>query len=596
MSPTVQEPEASQSRSQVPASPRAGVSQHPATPNTPNTPNTLTSTPNTSTPTTPVSPTPVTPVKSVTPVTPVTPDTPLEPRISRPSLVQGWYADDGQAAASLETLRCLWDRVSSHGPAYGFYPKPEDTVLIVKPRRFEEAVKLFENTGIQITCEGHRDLGGAIGSEKFVEAYASQRIEGWVDQIRCLADIARTQPHAAYSAFVLGVQQRWVHFQRSTACGPHLFQPLEDAICKDFIPALLGLEQGEAISEILRAVFSLPVSHGGLAIFNPVDECPHNHRDSRRLTKPMRKSMLGDQTLPDCDYRPLALQNKDLRNKRFDRLKARIIQLKPEMERILFFASEKGATNFWTNRPLEKFGLAMKCRQDFQDCVAMRYHLPIKGLPPTCACGEPFSFDHSQTCKLGGFVNMKHNEVRNTFADQAKRVFHDVECEPKLLPLLPGEELRRKSANVSDDARSDVRVRSFWRNWRNAFFDVMVFYPFAKSHFSVDPVTLYRRCEATKKRNYEERIRVVENADFTPLIMSSSGGMGVQMQSALKHLCRLIAEKTKQPYSKVIGVMRCKLAFQLMCSALVCLRGTRSRRSAARDPLEELDLAAAALL
>ena len=306
--------------------------------------------------------------------------------------------------------------------------------------------------------------------------------------------------------------------------------------------------------------------------------------------------MLGDQTLPDCDYRPLALQNKDLRNKRFDRLKARIIQLKPEMERILFFASEKGATNFWTNRPLEKFGLAMKCRQDFQDCVAMRYHLPIKGLPPTCACGDPFSFDHSQTCKLGGFVNMKHNEVRNTFAGQAKRVFHDVECEPKLLPLLPGEDLRRKSANVSDDARSDVRVRSFWRNWRNAFFDVMVFYPFAKSHFSVDPTTLYKRCEATKKRNYEERIRVVENADFTPLIMSSSGGMGVQMQSALKHLCRLIAEKTKQPYSKVIGVMRCKLAFQLMCSALVCLRGTRSRRSAARDPLEELDLAAAALL
>ena len=45
----------------------------------------------------------------------------------------------------------------------------------------------------------------------------------------------------------------------------------------------------------------------------------------------MRKSMLGDQTLPDCDYRPLALQNENLRNKRFDRLKARIIELEPEM-------------------------------------------------------------------------------------------------------------------------------------------------------------------------------------------------------------------------------------------------------------------------
>ena len=55
-----------------------------------------------------------------------------------------------------------------------------------------------------------------------------------------------------------------------------------------------------------------------------------------------------------------------------------------------------------------------------------------------------------------------------------------------------------------------------------------------------------------EERNYEERVRVVEDADFTPLIMSSSGGMGVEMQMALKHL----SEKTKQPYSKVIGGMR----------------------------------------
>ena len=189
-----------------------------------------------------------------------TPATP-EPGASRPvpSLVQGWYADNGQAAGPLKTLRLLWDRVCSHGPPYGFYPKPEDSVLVVKPERFDDAVELFQGTDIQITCEGHSDLGGAIGSEAFVKAHATQRIVDWVNQIHRLADIARTQPHATYSAFVLGIQQRWVHFQRSTACDPHLFQPLEDAICEDFIPALLGLEQGEDISEILRAVFSLPV-------------------------------------------------------------------------------------------------------------------------------------------------------------------------------------------------------------------------------------------------------------------------------------------------------------------------------------------------
>ena len=107
----------------------------------------------------------------------------------------------------------------------------------------------------------------------------------------------------------------------------------------------------------------------------------------------------------------------------------------------MFFASEKGATNFWTNRPLEKFGLVMKRREDFQDSVHLRCHLHIKGLPPTC-----FSIDHAE---LGGFVNMKHNEVRNLWVNQSRRFFHDVECEPKLLPLLEGEELRLKSANVS---------------------------------------------------------------------------------------------------------------------------------------------------
>ena len=265
-------------------------------------------------------------------------------------------------------------------PAYGFYPKAEETVLIVRPEKLDAAIELFQGTGIQITCEGHKDLGGAIGSEAFVEAYAAERIAEWVDQVLRLADIARTQPHAAYSAFVHGLSQRWVYFQRSTACDPLLFQPLENAICDVFIPALLGLGQGEAISEVLRAVFSLPVSHGGLAISNPVDECAHNYRESRRLTKPMRKSMLGDQSLPNCDYRPLAEQNKELRKGRYDRLKAKIIDKQPEYERILFFASEKGATNFWTNRPHEKFGLAMKRREDFQDSVHLRYHLHIKGL------------------------------------------------------------------------------------------------------------------------------------------------------------------------------------------------------------------------
>ena len=80
--------------------------------------------------------------------------------------------------------------------------------------------------------------------------------------------------------------------------------------------------------------------------------------------------------------------------------------------------------------------------------------------------------------------------------------------------------------------------------------------------------------------------------------MSSSGGMGPEMQIMVKHLCRRIAAKQKVPYDKVIGVLRCKLAFQMMHSAIVCLRGSRSPirwSPSVRDPMLELDIAASDL-
>ena len=220
---------------------------------------------------------------------------------------------------------------------------------------------------------------------------------------------------------------------------------------------------------------------------------------------------------------------------------------------------------------------------------------PIPDLPQTCVCSQPYSLDHSQICKRGGFIHMRHDDPISLLGLAAKGVFRDVEVEPHLTQL-NGEQMAMASANISDEARSDLRIRSFWRPMRNAFFDLRVYYPFAPSYRSDSPEKLYKRFAADKKREYEQRIRNVEDGDFTPLIMSSSGGMGPEMQTFLKHLCRQIALKRNEPYAKVMRVMRCKLAFQMMHSAIVCLRGSRSLRnshSVLRDPLQELAIAAA---
>ena len=127
-----------------------------------------------------------------------------------------------------------------------------------------------------------------------------------------------------------------------------------------------------------------------------------------------------------------------------------------------------------------------------------------------------------------------------------------------------------------DGARSDVRVRGFWGNQQNAFLEFRVYYSCAKSYSSLKPAECYNRFESTRSAEYEERINKVDCGSFTPMVLSSSGGMGPRMSMALKHLANITAEKTNQAFSVTFALLRCRFVFCLLRSALVCLRGSRS--------------------
>ena len=60
-----------------------------------------------------------------------------------------------------------------------------------------------------------RDMGAAIETKEFIEAYAAQKIEEWVNEIKSLTAIAHTLPHAAYTAFVHGVIGWWLYLMRN---------------------------------------------------------------------------------------------------------------------------------------------------------------------------------------------------------------------------------------------------------------------------------------------------------------------------------------------------------------------------------------------
>ena len=141
-----------------------------------------------------------------------------------------------------------------------------------------------------------------------------------------------------------------------------------------------------------------------------------------------------------------------------------------------------------------------------------------------------------------------------------------------------GESFRFRTANTDSDARADIRVRGFWTQGSNAFFDTRVFYPYARSHRSKSLKSLFQKMEDDKKREYGERINEVEHGSFTPLVFSTCGGMGREATVVVKRLADAIATKRNESYNRVVTWMRCCLTFSLARSAIRCVRGSRSIR------------------
>ena len=54
--------------------------------------------------------------------------------------------------------------------------------------------------------------------------------------------------------------------------------------------------------------------------------------------------------------------------------------------------------------------------------------------------------------------------------------------------------------------------------------------PFARSYVNLKPAQLFRQAEQAKIREYRERIREVEHADFNPLVFTS-GGMALDHEA-----------------------------------------------------------------
>ena len=98
---------------------------------------------------------------------------------------------------------------------------------------------------------------------------------------------------------------------------------------------------------------------------------------------------------------------------------------------------------------------------------------------------------------------------------------------------------------------------------------------------------LYRENENEKKRAYNDRVMNIEKGAFTPLVFSTTGGMGPECTRLNKQLAELISQKTGEVYAHVMRHLRTRLRFALLRATLVAVRGYRGQKGQSEE-LEDI--------
>ena len=120
---------------------------------------------------------------------------------------------------------------------------------------------------------GQRHLGAVIGSRQFKDQYCREKVLGWKGELEALSEIARSQPHAAYTVFSKGYKCK--SFE-------DYVDPIQEAIDDLLLPTLFG--QTESLLSNLRQLVTLTPAQGGLGVPDLQYEAPQQFAASTTIT------------------------------------------------------------------------------------------------------------------------------------------------------------------------------------------------------------------------------------------------------------------------------------------------------------------------
>ena len=178
----------------------------------------------------------------------------------------------------------------------------------------------------------------------------------------------------------------------------------------------------------------LPTRLGGMSFDNPVDDSALKHAASIECTAHLTNQMevngsdvMGSIRQDSATKLAIRQRQQASWKDKADTIQAR---LPPLQQRAMALAREKGGSSTLMTIPVIEHGFCFEAKADFHDHIHLRYGWPLERLASVCPCGDKFSVDHTQICKLSGLIRMRHNEVTDFLTACMKELYSDVEAWP----------------------------------------------------------------------------------------------------------------------------------------------------------------------
>ena len=106
-------------------------------------------------------------------------------------------------------------------------------------------------------------------------------------------------------------------------------------------------------------------------------------------------------------------------------------QLDENQKRLNDITQVKGVSNWLKACPINDQGYDLN-KPQFWDCVCLRYGWRLTNIPSKCSYRSKMDIQRAMSCKRGGLIAIRHNDLRDLTGNLLTEVCKDVDIEPQI--------------------------------------------------------------------------------------------------------------------------------------------------------------------